>query len=310
MAQSRRIDSNIYWQRATSRLASIGLLFRQAASEWRQDNALRLSAAVSFYAVFSLAPLLAIVIRVMGIAHARHFAREQIIKLTTNLIGAQAVDATKPIIESNVTQSTGDLATAISTVVLLFSATSVFMELQDSMNSIWGVRLKAHKTHRTERAVLTLIRTRLLSLAMVFGLGFILVFFMLISGILTAVQQRVAGVYHWPAYLAGIAISCAVEFTLFGAIFKFLPDVQLRWKNVWHGALIAAILFSAGRFGLAVYFKYARINSLYGAAGSLLAALTWIYYSCFSLFFGAEFTKVWTRRYDRSRASPNRHAAR
>jgi membrane protein len=254
----------------------------------------------------SLAPLLAIVIRVMGIAHARHFARAQIIKLTANLIGAQAVDAIKPIIDSNATQSMGYLATAISTVVLLFSATSVFIELQNSMNSIWGLEPKARKKNRAEQAVLTFIRARFLSLAMVFGLGFLLVLCMFISGILTAFQHRMADANHWPAYLAGIAISCMVEFTLFCAIFKFLPAVPLRWKNVWHGALIAAILFSVGRFGLEIYFKYARINSLYGAAGSLLAALTWIYYSSFSLFFGVEFTKVCTRRYDPSHASPTR----
>ncbi|MGD0770951.1 MAG: YihY/virulence factor BrkB family protein [Tepidisphaeraceae bacterium] len=310
MAKGRRLDGKLYWQRATSRLASIGLLFRRAASEWRQDNALRLSAAVSFYAVLSLAPLLVIVIRVMGIAHARQFAREQIIKQITNLMGTQVADAIKPILESNVTLGTGYLAMAISTVILLFSATGVFIELQNSMNSIWGVEFKAHKASHAHQAVLTFIRTRLLSLAMVFGLGFLLVFFIFVSGFLSAFQQRIAGADKWPAYLAGMAISCTVEFTLFGALFKFLPDVQLSWKNVWHGALIATILFSAGRFGLAIYFNDARIHNVYGAAGSLVAVLTWIYYSSFSLFFGAEFTKVWTRRYDPNHASPNGLAAR
>jgi membrane protein len=309
MAQGRRFDSKSHWRRSLSRLASISLLFRKAAAEWRDDDALRLSAAVSFYAVLSLAPVLAIVIQVMGIAHARHFAREQIIKQTTNLMGTQAADAIKPIIESNAAQSTGHLATAIGTIVLLFSANSVFIELKNSMNSIWGVELKARKTNRAEQAILTLVRARIISLAMVFGFGFLIVLSMFISGILAAFQQHVADVNRWPAYLAGIAVSCAVEFGLFIAIFKFLPDVQLRWKNVWHGALIAAILFSAGRFGLAIYFKYARITTIYGAAGSLLAVLTWIYYSSFSLFFGAEFTKVWTQRYDPRHALPNRHAA-
>jgi membrane protein len=303
MAQRRRFGGKSYWRRTTSRLVSIVSLFKEAASEWLQDNALRLSAAVSFYAVLCLAPLLDIVIRAMGIAHDRQFAREQVIKQTTNLMGAQAADAIKPIIESNATQGMGYLATAISTVVLLFSATSVFIELQNSMNSIWGVEFTARKTNRAEQAVLTFIRARLLSLAMVFGLGFLLVVSIFISGILTALQQHVAHVDHWPAYLAGIAISCVVEFTLFGAMFKFLPRMHLKWKHVWHGALIAAILFSVGRFGLAIYFKYPRMDNMYGAVGSLLAVLTWIYYSSFSLFFGAEFTKVWTRRYAPSVAS-------
>jgi membrane protein len=171
------------------------------------------------------------------------------------------------------------------------------------------VALNARGTNRAEKAVLTFIRARLLSLAMVFGLGFLLIFFIFVSGILTAFQHHIANLDRWPAYLTGTAISCAVEFTLFGAIFKFLPNVRLGWKNVWHGALIAVILFGAGRFGLAIYFKYARNNNVYGAAGSLVAVLTWIYYSSFSLFFGVEFTKVWTWRYDPTDASPNRHAA-
>jgi membrane protein len=150
-------------------------------------------------------------------------------------MGTQAADAIKPIIENNATPSTGYLATLISTVV--FSATGVFIELQNSMNSIWGVKLKAHHTNQ---AVLTFIRARLLSLAMVFGLGFLLVLFIFISGILTAFHQGIAHLDHWPAYLVGIAMSFSVEFTLFGVLFKFLPDVRLGWKDVWHGGFKAA----------------------------------------------------------------------
>jgi membrane protein len=299
-----------YGREPTSRLSSIGLLLKEATSEWFRDDALRLSAAVSFYAVLSLAPLLAIVIRVMGIVHASIFAREQLLKQTTNLMGPQVANAIKPIIENNFTQSAGYGATTISTVVLLFSATSVFIELRNSMNSIWGVALNARERNPGERAIHTFIRARLLSLAMVFGLGLLLVISMFISGTLTAFQQYIVHVDRWPAYFARIAISFAVESILFSVIFKLLPNVQLRWKNVWLGALIAAILFSAGRFGLAIYFKYARISNIYGAAGSLLAVLTWIYFSSFSLFFGAEFTKVWTRRYDPTHVLQNGHSVK
>jgi membrane protein len=282
---------------------SIGSLFTQAASEWLADNALRLSAAVSFYAVLSLAPLLAIVIRATGLVHASQFAREQILKQTANLMGTQAADAIKPILESNSTRSAGNIAAVVSTIILLFSTTGVFIELQNSMNTIWGVQFKSPKKHPAEQAVHTFLRSRLVSLVMVFCLGFLLVLSMFVSGAVSALKQHISGVDPWPVYLLHLAISCAVEFILFLAIFKFLPAVRLGWKNVWHGALIAAILFSAGRFGLAVYFKYSRIDNAYGAAGSLMAVLTWIYYSSFSLFFGAEFTKVWTRRYDPSRVS-------
>jgi membrane protein len=309
MTQVRRFDRIIDWRRPIFLLASTGLLFRKAASEWIKDNALRLSAAVSFYAVLSLAPLLVIVVRVMGIAHAQ-FSPEQIIKQTTFLVGAQAANAIKPIIDSSANQSSGHFATIISTVVLLFSATSVFVELKSSMNSIWDVEFTEHKAKRAHHVILTFIRTRLLSLAMVFCLGFLLVLFIFISGTLTAFQQRIGKVDRWPIYLGGGAVSWLVEIALFSVIFKLLPDLRLGWRNVWHGALIAAILFSAGRFGLSIFFKYARINNMYGAAGSLIAVLTWIYYSCFSLFFGAEFTKVWTRQYDSRHASSRHHAAR
>jgi membrane protein len=289
---------------ATRRSAnSIGSLFIQTASEWFRDNALRLSAAVSFYAVLSLAPLLAIVIRVTGIVHASQFAREQILRQIANLMGTHAADAIKPILENTAASSRGYLATTISTAILLFSTTSVFIELQDSMNTIWGVKFKPHKTRPADRAVHSFIHSRLVSLTMVFCLGFLLVFSMLLSGVFTAMKQYISGVDPWPVYLLHLAISCAVEFILFAAIFKFLPALRLGWRNVWHGALIAAILFSAGRFGLSLYFKYSHIDNAYGAAGSLIAILTWIYYSSFSLFFGAEFTKVWTRRYDPSRVT-------
>ena len=284
-------------ERKKSRLASIGSLFVEAAVAWWRDNALRLSAAVSYYAVLSLAPLLAIVIRVMGFAHERQVAREQMLEQAIALMGKQAAEAIKPILESNGEKS-GYLATIVSTVVLLFSATGIFVELQNAMDTIWKAESKARKKYRLEHAVFTFIRNRLLSLAMVFGLGLLLVLSILISGVLSALKQRVAGADPWPAYLANTGISVCVAFALLAILFKLLPGVKLKWKDVCLGALVAAVLFSAGRIGLAVYFKYSTINSVYGAAGSLVAVFTWIYYSSFSFFFGAEFTKVWTRRYD------------
>jgi membrane protein len=233
----------------------------------------------------------------MGIAHARRFARGQMMQLITYLMGAQAASAVKPIIENNATSNQGYLATFISTIILLFSATGVFIELKGSMNTIWGVKPRQHMANPAKRAVLSFIRDRLLSLAMVFALGFLLVFCMLISGVFSALHHQIAQVGPWPLRLAGITISCAIEFAMFASLFKFLPDRPLKWRQVWHGALIAAILFGAGRFGLAVYFKYAGINTAYAAAGSLVAVITWIYYSCFSLFFGAEVTKVLSKQF-------------
>jgi membrane protein len=296
MPRGRQAKSTKDWSGTISRLWEIASLFEKAASQWLEDDCLRLSAAVSFYAVLSFAPLLAIVIRVMGVAHAKRFARQRILTLTTNLMGAQAADAIKPIIDGGATHGAATLATAASTAVLMFSATSVFIELKNAMNTIWDVQPAVHKTNRAKHLVREFIRTRLLSLAMVFILGFVLVASMFVSGVFTAFAQLIPDGSQWPAQLAGFCVSLVIEFVFFAALFKFLPDAIVKWKNVWHGALIAALLFSAGRYGLSVYFKYARIDNMYGAAGSMVAVFTWIYYSSFSLFFGAEFTKVWTRR--------------
>jgi membrane protein len=309
MVQRRRSGNSGYWRAATSRLFSIALLFKEAGSEWVHDDVLRLSAAFSFYAVLSLVPLVAIVTRVMGALHAGRFARNQIIWLTRNLMGAQAANAIKPIIESNVNDSIGHVGVAISTVILMFSATSVFIELQNAMNSIWDVEFKADPAkERVKHVVLHFIRTRLLSLAMVFGLGLLLVILIFLSTVFTPFQQRLSEAGRWPAYLGDIAISGIVELALFAAMFKFLPQARTRWKNVWQGALIAAILFTTGRFGLATYFKHTRISTIYGAAGSVVVVLIWIYFSSFSVFFGAEFTKVCTKRYSGSHGSSRHHA--
>jgi membrane protein len=234
----------------------------------------------------------------MGIAHARQFGQREILKQATALMGAQAADAIKPIIDSRAAQDIGLLPTAVSTVVLLFSATSVFNELHASMNSIWGLETKALEGNRAEHAVLSFIRSRLLSLAMVYFLGLLLVVFLFITGIHATLQGDPTGLNRWTDYFASAAISLAVEFALFVLMFKFVPSAHPKLKNVCPGALIAALLFSAGRFGLAIYFKHSSISSAYGAAGSLVAVFTWIYYSSFSLFYGAEFTKAWTRRFD------------
>jgi membrane protein len=285
--------------------ATLLALVKETAAGWMRDNAMRLSAALSLYAILSLAPLLVITLKIVGVVWTRReYARAQITRQMTGLMGAQAAEALKPMIESGGRHGHGVVATVLSAALLLFSATGVFIELQDSMNLIWAVRPKPG------RGVRDFVLNRLVSLGMVFGIGFLLLSSMLVSATLAAVASYVAGDKSWLAFLADIVVSFGLVTVLFGAIFKLLPDVRLAWGHVWIGATTTAALFTAGKYALVLYFRYAAPTSAFGAAGSLAAVLLWVYYSSFILFFGAEFTKVWALHHSEQPIVPDENAVR
>ncbi len=261
---------------------------KETASQWMDDNAMRLSAALSLYTILSLAPLLVITIKVIGILWRNSdSARATLMKQLTSLMGSDAAKAVQPMLDSGGKHGSGYLASIISFAVLVFSATGVFVELQDSMNTIWGVKPKPNQ------GIWGFVRNRLLSVGMVFGIAFLLLVSMFVSTVLGAIAKDVSGDTKWLAFILDIVVSFGVITLLFAAIFKFLPDARVEWKHVWIGALLTAALFTGGKYGLALYFKYGTPTSAFGAAGSLAAVLLWVYYSSFILFFGAEFTKVW-----------------
>lgn len=262
-------------------------LVTRAAFAWVDDNVMRLSAALSLYTILSLAPLLVITIRILGwISHGKELARQNMSRQMTILLGSQAAGAVEPIITSTSRHRYGVAATAISTAVLCFSATGAFIELQDSMNTIWGRKTKPNKK------IWAFVRNRLLSLGMVFGVGFMLLLSVFVSNVLIGAESYLSVQQEWLGFLTHVVLPFGIVFVLFSAIYKFLPDVSVAWKHVWPGALMAACLFTAGKYGLQIYLAYAAPASAYGAAGSLSAILLWVYYSAFSLFYGAEFTKV------------------
>ncbi|HSU65847.1 MAG TPA: YihY/virulence factor BrkB family protein, partial [Tepidisphaeraceae bacterium] len=187
--------------------------------------------------------------------------------------------------------------------VLLFSATGVFIELQDSMNTIWGVKPKPGPF------IWGFIRNRILSLAMIFGIAFLLLISMFITTVLTGLVRHVAGSARPLVFTADLVTSFVVLAAIFAAMFKFLPDARIAWRHVWLGALLTAALFTLGKYCLALYFKFASPTSAFGAAGSLAAVLIWVYYSSFILFFGAEFTKVWVHHHA-PRVAPEEHAVK
>jgi membrane protein len=270
-----------------------------------RDNAMRLSAALALYTILSLAPLLVITAKAVAfITRDTAYARAQVTEQIRDLMGADVAKAIAPMLEQGGPQGHGVLATILSTAVLLFSATGVFVELQDAMDTIWGVKPKPNKGLRD------FLRNRLLSLAMVFGTGFLLVVSMFLTTVLVRIANYIAGDVKWVAFALDPTISFGVVLILFAGIFKFLPDVKLAWRHVWAGATLTAVLFTLGKYGLAMYFVYASPTSAFGAAGSLVAVLLWVYYSSFILFFGAEFTKVWSVRHLHEPVVPQENAVK
>jgi membrane protein len=269
-------------------------LFQETFEEWSKDKASRLSAALAYYTIFSIAPLLIIVIAIAGAVFGEDAASGQIFAQIQGLVGEAGAKVIQEAIKNASQPKQGAIASIISIVVLIFGATGLFTELQDALNTIWEVQQKPG------RAVKNMVRNRFLSFAMVLGIGFLLLVSLVVSGVLAALVgyfnnliPGIAFIWQIVNFLVGFAISTV----LFGLIFKVLPDVKITWSDVWIGAAITSILFSFGRFLLGQYLGNGSFGSTYGAAGSVVVVIAWVYYAAQILFFGAEFTQVYARRY-------------
>lgn len=275
-------------------LKVVGRLLKETFSEWQQDKAERLAAALAYYTVFSLAPLLVIVMAIAGSIFGRQAARNQIVTEIQGLVGKQGAQFIQAAIQNANKPHAGTIASIISIVILLLGATWVFGGLQDALNTIWEVQPKPG------RGVITTIRSRFLSFAMILVIGFLLLVSLVISTGLTAATSflgnALAG-FDWIWQLVNFIISFVVVTLLFALIYKVLPDVKITWKDVWVGAAMTSVLFTIGKFLLGLYLGNGSFGSSYGAAGSLVIILAWVYYAAQILFFGAEFTQVYARRY-------------
>jgi len=273
--------------RPSSKLMRVRKELKRAAVEWINDNVMSLSAALAFYTFLSLAPLLIIVLKVLSVVFRDDTARQKLEEAISDQIGPSAQTVITSILKSGSTPGDGMIATTVGIVILLFGASGVFAELQQSMDTIWGVKAKPGQ------GIWGFIRTRLLSFGMVLGIAFLLLVSLFVSTALTAIAQQLAGHIRVVSFLGDVIVSLAVVTVLFAMIFKFLPDVRIGWRDVWLGALFTAVLFSVGKWGLTAYLRFGSTTSAYGTAGSLAAILIWVYYSSFILFYGAEFTKVY-----------------
>jgi membrane protein len=270
-------------------------ILKKAGSDWMEDQAPTLGAALAYYTVFSLAPLLIIAIAIVGLVFGQEAAQGQIFEQLRGLLGEASAKAMQDMVQNaNAKPATGVVATLIGVVTLLFGASGVFGQLQTSLNAIWDVEPKPG------RGILGLVRDRILSFGFILVVGFLLLVSLLLTAAVAVVAQWFGGMLPAMETLAQIlnfVLSLAVITLLFGMIFKFLPDAKIAWHDVWIGAFITALLFTVGKFALGLYLAKSGVGSSYGAAGSLIVLLLWVYYSSQILFFGAEFTQVYANRF-------------
>jgi membrane protein len=268
-------------------------LFIQTYHEWVEDCALRFSAALAYYSIFAMAPLLIIAISVAGLVFGEEAARGQISQQVEWLIGSKGALEIQSIIQSSSDRGKSTLATIVGLITLLIGASGVFGQLKDALNSIWGVQLRPGKTF------ITLLRNYLQDFSMVLGVGFLLLISLVISAALQALSHLLFAYMPLPSFIGPLTAlaSFFILIVLFAAIFKVLPDVEIGWADVWIGATVTAILFTLGKYLIGLYLGSSSIGSSFGAAGALILVLVWIYYSTTIFLFGAEFTKVYADQF-------------
>jgi membrane protein len=286
------------------RVTTIFKLFKETFQEWQRDKASLLAAALAYYTVFSITPLLVIAIAIAGAVFGQDTAKGEILAQVNSLVGekgAQAIEMTLDNVNQPQLKST---ASIISVVVLLIGASGVFAQLQDALNTVWNVKAKP------EVGIWLFIRKRLLSFGMVLVIGFLLLVSLIVSAVLAGISKLEINVLpgFTPLWqLLNFGVSFGFISLLFALIYKYLPDAKVRWKDVWVGAIITALLFSIGKYLIGLYLGRGSFGSAYGAAGSLIVFLAWVFYSAQILLFGAEFTQVYARKYGRQ-IRPNKHS--
>lgn len=275
-----------------AKLKNLFQLLKQAAADWSEDNAARLAAALAYYTVLSIAPLLILATAVVSLFFGDDAARGHVASELSAVVGPQAGQGVQTVLQQARSPEGGLVSSIISVVVLMFGASGVFGELQSALNTIWEVKPKPGQ------GVKGFIRTRFFSFTMVLGVAFLLLVSLVLSAGLSAAGQFFehmlpGGEAVWQ--VINFFISFAVISCLFALIFKVVPDVQITWRDVRMGAAFTALLFTIGKMLLGLYLGRASVASPYGAAGSVIVLVIWVYYAAQILFMGAEFTQVYAR---------------
>jgi membrane protein len=286
------------------RITSFWPIVQEAASQWVADKAPRLGAALAYYTIFSIAPLLVIAIGIAGLVFGEETARVELAAQVDHLVGKKGGEAVDAMLESASDPVNGTVGTALGIIMLFLGAAGLFGQLQDALNTVWEVQPKPG------RGVWGVIRDRFLSMTMVLGISFLLLVSLIVSAILSAIGGAFG---DFQLVVAGQILTTLLDLVvitlLFALIFRYLPDAEVAWRDVWFGAATTAVLFTVGKFLIGFYLGQAGVGSAFGAVGSLAVLLVWLYYASQILLFGAELTKAYANRMG-SRIRPKEHAER
>jgi membrane protein len=280
-------------------------LLKQAAVAWWNDQAPSKGAALAYYSMFSIAPLLFIVITVAGLIHGPDAVRGVVFGQVADLMGENGAEAVREMLANVSEPATGGLAALVSTALLVFGATTVFGQLQTALDTIWEVpeQAKAEK----HNAVWAFIKGRLLSFGLVLALAFLIVVSLVLSAALSALGKwwgPVFGEWETVAHVVNFAVSFAMLVVVFAAIYKFMPRARIEWRDVWVGAAVTVLLFAIGKFLIGLYLGKSDVAGSFGAFGSIIVVMVWVYYSAQIFLLGAEFTWVYAHHSGSRKEAP------
>lgn len=277
------------------KLKHLPSLFAKTFKAWNDDDPWRLSAVVAYYAVLSLPGLIVILINVVGSIWGPEIVQGHLTNEISSVLGQDAADTIKVMITETLDTEKNIISTLIGIASIIFGATGVFYQLQISLNKIWKIEDSGKFSFKK------LLTDRARSFAFILVIGFLLLISFIVTAVLGALNSYIRELFPnivlYVAFLLDLILSLGVVSSLFALMFKYMPDTKINWKTVWVGALITAILFTLGKYLLGLYFGTANPGSTYGAAGSIVLVLLWVSYSCLIFFFGAEFTRVFSKRY-------------
>ena len=276
-----------------SNISHIWALLKETYADWSRHNAPKLGAALAYYTVLSIAPLLVVVVAVIGLGFGQQAARGDILKQIEGLVGHEGAQAIQTVVAHAYQPKSGILASLLGIITLFLGASGVFVELRDSLNIVWEVDRKP------DAGIWAIVRDRFLSFGMVLAVGFLMLVSLIVSAAISAASAYLGNllpVPGWSLQVANMLFSLVVATAVFAMIYRFLPDTAIAWHDTLLGALFTSVLFTLGKHLIGLYLGQATIASAYGAAGSLVVVLVWVYYSAQIFFFGAEFTHVYARR--------------
>ncbi|SMO59429.1 YihY/virulence factor BrkB family protein [Solitalea koreensis] len=289
-------------------LTNIWRLLKQTGIEFIDDKVMKLSASLAYYTIFSLPPMLVIIISLCDIFYGKAALEGSIYHQIREFVGDKAALTIQDIIRNVSLSHSSSKATIVGVITLFIGATGAFGEIQDSINQIWGLKAKSNKG---KRGWLKVLINRAVSFSMVISLGFILLVSLLLNGFIDAFLTRLNSYFPYMeiyiVYMVNLALTFSITSVLFAIIFKVLPDARIKWKDVIVGAIVTAVLFMAGKFAISYYISSSAISTAYGAAGSAIVILLWVYYSSVILYLGAEFTQVYAQIFG-SDLEPNEYA--